>query len=131
MKLLRKTNLIKYFYFSYYIEQTTAAAGSAVPDVPYFNIERANSENGFGKAKVVWQPNYSGVPGSHFYVEHRKKGKSTYESSKAQISDDTIEVGGLDPDEEYEFRVVSVDGNFETPSAVQRFDTTGGGLFES
>lgn len=114
-------------FFSYYIEQTTAAAGSAVPDVPYFNIERGNSENGYGKAKLVWQPNYSGVPGSHFYVQYRKKGKPDFESSKAQISDDTIEVGGLDPDEEYEFRVVSVDGNYETPSAVQRFDTTGGG----
>lgn len=48
-------------------------------------------------------------------------------NSNVQISDDTIEVGGLEPDEEYEFRVVSVDGNHETASAVQRFDTTGGG----
>lgn len=100
---------------------------SAVPDKPSLYIERVQTDNGNGKAKVTWVPNVSGTPGSHFYVEYRKVGKPSYEKTEPQTNLDNIEVGGLDPDTEYEFRVVSVDGTFETPSSPQRFDTSGGG----
>ena len=125
MKPPRKLNTL---FFSYYIEQTTGASGSVIPDVPLFNIDRAYSENGgYGKANVTWKPNYSGTPGSHFFVQHRKKGESQYLNSEPQINDDTIVVGSLEPDEEYEFRVVSVDGELETASASQLFIPSGGG----
>ena len=68
-----------------------------------------------------------GVPGSHFYVEYRKVGMPSYEKSEPQTNFDNTEVGGLEPNTEYEFRVVSVDGSYETPSLPARFDTSGGG----
>ena len=125
-----KSNIVRNFtqFFSYYVEQTTGASGSVIPDIPYFSIDRADSENGgYGKAKVTWKPNFTGTPGSHFFVQHRKKGESQYLNSEPQINDDTIVVGSLEPNEEYEFRVVSVDGDLETASTSQFFDASGGG----
>lgn len=116
-----------FFTFSYYIEQTSATALSAKPDVPNFGIDRAESENGFGKAKVIWRPNYAGTPGSHFYVQYRKKGEPTFLKTEPQINEDHIIVGSLEPNEQYEFRVVSVDGDYDIPSAIQQFDASGGG----
>lgn len=118
--------------FSYYIEQTTSAlgVGSSVPDKPSLYIESVPTDNGYGKAKVTWVPNVSGTPGSHFYAEYRKVGKPSWEKTPPQTSFDNIEVGALEPNTEYEFRVVSVDGSYETPSAAQRFDTSAGGELE-
>jgi neuronal cell adhesion molecule len=114
--------------FSYYIEQTTGlGGGGVVPDAPFFNIDRVPSENGLGKAKVTWIPNYSGTPGSHFLVEYRKKGMPSFERTNPQINEDNVEISGLEPNEDYEFRVVSVDGVNETPSAIQSFETKDGG----
>jgi hypothetical protein len=76
---------------------------------------------------VQWKPNYAGTPGSHFFVIYRKEGEPNWEKTDAQINDDTIVVGSLEPDEKYEFRVVSVDGTYETESASQTFDASGGG----
>jgi neuronal cell adhesion molecule len=123
------TKFTRNIFFSYYIEQTSAAAGSAVPEIPNFAIEKSESENGFGKAKVTWRPNYAGTPGSHFFVQYRKKGEPTFLKTEPQINEDHIIVGSLEPNEEYEFRVVSVDGDFETASAVQQFDASSEGEF--
>lgn len=117
-------------FFSYYIEQTTGAAGSVQPDKPAFNIQHSESENGFGKAKVQWRPNYGGTPGSHFYVKYRKNGEPNFEKTEPQINDDTIVVGSLEPNQEYEFRVVSVDGEYEVESEPQKFDASGGGKID-
>jgi neuronal cell adhesion molecule len=115
---------------SYYIEQTTgSAAGGAIPDRPYFNIDTQPSENGFGKAKVTWIPNFSGTPGSHFYVQYREKGAPSFTVMDAPINEDNVEISGLEPNQEYEFRVVSVDGQHETPSAIKGFDTNDSGRF--
>lgn len=116
------------FLFSYYIEQTTGANGSVVPDVPNFSIESFDPENdGYGKAKITWKPVYDGNPGSHFYVQYRKKGEPKFLISEPETDNDTIIVGSLESHEEYEFQVVSVDGNLHTASASQFFDATGGG----
>jgi neuronal cell adhesion molecule len=115
--------------FSYYIEQTTGAEGFVRPEKPNFNVEKVESENGYGKAKVHWKPNYAGTPGSHFYVKYRKIGEPTFQTTPNKINDDTIEVPSLEPDEKYEIRVVSVDGNFETESASQTFYSSVGGKF--
>lgn len=130
-KSVRETILTLILFSSYYIEQTTASTASAVaPDVPYFKIDPLQSDNGFGKVKVTWEPNTAGTPGSHFYVKYRIKHKPLFESTPPQINEDNIEIGGLEANQEYEFRVVAVDGNFETPSAIQVFDTSGGGKFQ-
>lgn len=116
-------------FSSYYIEQTTAPTGSlySAPEVPDFEIERASTDNGLGKAKVTWHPNFSGTPGSHFYVQYRRIGEQAFLRTPDQTAEDHVEVGGLDSNKEYEFRVVSVDGNFETPSRSKHFYTSGGG----
>lgn len=61
--------------------------------MPYFGIDKANSDNGFGKARVTWRPNYAGKPGSHFYVQYRKVGEPSYLPTDPQISEDHVEVG--------------------------------------
>lgn len=99
---------------------------SSKPDTPNLHIEKVTTDNGYGRAKVTWVPNTSGTPGSHFFVEYRKVGKPSFEKTNPQTNLDNIEVS-LDPNQEYEIRVVSVDGTFETPSKLQRFDTSGGG----
>ena len=43
--------------------------------------------------------------------------------SEEQLNENSVVVQGLDPGHVYEFRVVAVDGRFETPSAVQDIHT--------
>jgi neuronal cell adhesion molecule len=62
-------------------------------------------------------------------VQYRKKGEPTFLKTEPQINEDHIIVGSLEPNEEYEFRVVSVDGDYETASAVQQFDASSEGEF--
>lgn len=114
--------------FRYYIEQKTAPAGSAIPDKPSFNIEKQPNENnnGYDKVKVTWNPNYHGNPGSHFYVQYRKEGESQFQNEKEQISEDSYVIAGLEPNENYEFRVVSVDGEHQMPSNSQIISTSDG-----
>ena len=39
-----------------------------------------------------------------------------FNSSKEVLNEDSIVIEGLDPDNTYDFRVVAVDGDYETPS---------------
>lgn len=107
--------------FSFSIEATTAS-GSYVPDIADLEVKLVNSNNGYRKVKVTWKPNYTGTPGSHFYAQYREVGKPNFQSTHPQISDDVIEVDRLDANTKYEFRVVSVDGSYETPSSITYFD---------
>ena len=43
--------------------------------------------------------------------------------SEEQLNENSVVVQGLDPGQTYEFRVVAVDGRFETPSSVQDIHT--------
>jgi neuronal cell adhesion protein len=118
------------FFFSYYIEATTGAVGilGPKPDIPSFEHVALPSENGYSKVKINWRPNLAGNPGSHFYVKYREEGESNYEKSEARINEDFAEVGGLDSDKVYEFRVVSVDGDEETESASKLIEGSSGKL---
>lgn len=101
------------------------------PDVPQFGWDRLPSDNGLAKIKVTWYPNKEGgKPGSHFFVKHRIKGESQWVFTDPEIIDDTTVVRGLQPDTNYEFRVVSVDGSFHTESGSQDVDTYGTGEAE-
>lgn len=102
-------------FSSYFIEKTSGAAGSVHPDIPTFEIERYKS------AKIQWKPNYAGASGTHFFVKYRKKGDLDFKKTDPQINDDTIIVGSLETNKEYEFKVVSVDGKYETESASKIF----------
>ena len=111
-------------FLSYYIEQTTGlgVGGGGPPDTPFFIIEKVQSESQLGAAKVTWIPNLAGTPGSHFIVEYRKQGEPSYLRTNPQINEDNVEISGLET-ANYEFRVISVDGENETPSVSQLFET--------
>jgi neuronal cell adhesion molecule len=117
---------------SYYIEETTLPKEALVvsaPDPPTLNVDIMPTDNGFAKAVVHWVPNLSGNhPGSHFYVQYRKNGETPFKNEHI-FNQEFDEIGGLDADTNYEFRVVSVDGKFETASPWKTVQTPGSGKY--
>lgn len=63
-------------------------------------------------------PQIQGNPGSHFYVQYRKDMETQFLSSDEELNEDSIVVRGLEPDFTYDFRVVAVDGDQQTPSEI-------------
>lgn len=112
-----KTSL-NFFISSVYIEHTTADR-STLPDVADFVVNRTRSFSGQDEAKIAWKPNYNGTPGSHFYAHFRIRGEPTFQTTKSEIIKNYIIVSSLEPNKEYEFRVVSVDRGFERPSETK------------
>lgn len=100
------------------------------PDVPQFAWERLPTDNGYANVKIVWLPNLDGKPGSHFFAKYRIKGESEWLKSDPQLQDDYLIVRALEPDSNYEFVVVAVDGDYLTESAPQEVDTYGIGMYD-
>ena len=101
------------------------------------------------RIKVTWQPNWDGSPGSHFYVMYRyaqinestkycsiekiylmnyynilvgrNENVTQWIKTENQLNENFIVVRGLEPNHTYLFRVVAVDGQFQTPSRIQYF----------
>ncbi len=69
--------------------------------------------------KVIWHPNLDGRPGSHFYVQFRRKGENIYERSIDEFDENFVYLRGLDPNQLYQVRVVAVDGEYSTESAAE------------
>ena len=69
--------------------------------------------------KIVWHPNVDGHPGSHFFVQFRRKGETIYEKSPDEYDESFIILRGLDPNQLYELRVVAVDGDYVTESDAE------------
>lgn len=79
----------------------------------------------YNKVKIDWKPYVAGGnPGSHFYVQYREVGQPSFTNTDATINEESVEIGALNAESDYEFRVVSVDGKDETPSEVQRIRTS-------
>lgn len=94
-------------------------SGLAVPpEAPSFGWERLPSDNGYANIKVIWHPNLE-RPGSHFFAKYRIKGQSEWLKSDAQTQEDNLVVRALELDSNYEFAVVSVDGEYTSESLVQ------------
>lgn len=111
---------------SYFIEAKTAGGSPLPPDVPQFGWDRLPSDNGLANIQVTWYPNNDGgKPGSHFFVKYKLKGESQWRISEPEIINDRTTIRGLQPDMNYEFRVVSVDGEHLTESGTQDVDTYG------
>lgn len=87
------------------------------------------SENGYVPVRVNWMPNVNGRPGSHFFVKYRIKGETTWLNSDQEFNNDYIIIPGLQPDTEYEFAAISVDGDHLTESNVQEVITVGVGKY--
>ncbi|XP_040174803.1 neuroglian isoform X1 [Anopheles arabiensis] len=109
----------------FYIERATSSGLGLPPDVPNFYWENIRSENGLANIKVVWQPALGGKAGSHFYVKYRVKDESSWQTTDPELYENYLVVHGINPDHLYEFRVVSVDGEYQTESATQEVDTYG------
>lgn len=118
------TNFLS-IYFSYFIEQKTLSGLSVEPDTPDFTWESLPSENGYANIKVNWMPNLRGKPGSHFFAKYRIKGETTWLQSDNILEDDYVIVRGLEPDQNYEFVVASVDGEFLKESYAKEVSTSG------
>lgn len=109
-----------------FVEKKTLPGGVFKPSVPSFNWEQLPSDNGFARFKINWQPSVEdGHPGSHFFTKYRVAGDNEWIQTKEELKDDFQIVRGLDPETAYEFRVVSVDGQFMEESETQKIDTNG------
>jgi len=101
----------------YFIEESTRVDDDAVPDKPSLQWLRLPDEEGKSGIRVTWIPNIeNNRPGSHFYVQYRRRGETQLESTPMEEENDFIIVRGLEPTATYEVRVVSVDGKHQTPS---------------
>ncbi|KAH9364500.1 hypothetical protein HPB48_018690 [Haemaphysalis longicornis] len=77
-----------------------------------------------GMLQVTWLPATEGYPGTNFYVQYRRKGDETWETTMLEEYEDNTVVHGLEK-AVYEFRVIAVDGKHEQPSKVLEVDTGG------
>lgn len=83
-------------------------------------------DNGAPAIKIVWHPNVDGQPGSHFFVQYRRKGETIYEKSEDEFDENFIIVRGLEPNQLYEIRVVVVDGEYFTESDAEEVEMYAG-----
>ncbi|CAG0901644.1 unnamed protein product, partial [Darwinula stevensoni] len=105
----------------YFIEVFTNEDGESQPDPPTFTWEHLASDGGLASIRVYWIPNTDGEPGSHFFIQYRKRGESLYLETEKEYYEDFIDMKGLEPGKVYEIRVVSVDGKsfaFSDPDEV-------------
>ncbi|XP_013792636.2 neuroglian-like [Limulus polyphemus] len=109
----------------YYIEASTSEEAESAPDMPEFIWSRLPDEEGKAGVEVTWVPAVEGHPGSHFYVQYKRKGENQWESTVMEETQDTLAVKGLERSTLYEMRVVAVDGRFQTPSKVEEIETGG------
>lgn len=116
------------FFSRYYIEQKTGSSESAVPGKPQFDIVKETSENSNEKVKITWRPNVNSNPGSHFFVQYRQQGESNFQEGEHVLNANDSYILALEPNKNFEIRVVSVDGINTTPSESQMYSTTYGGL---
>jgi len=109
----------------YYTECDTNPQAREAPSMPNFKYTYLQSDqvNQLPRIKVTWQPFVDGNPGSHFYVQYRKLKETTWLKTEDQLNENSIVVKGLEPGHTYQFRVVAVDGMYQTPSRIQDVHT--------
>jgi len=107
----------------YYTECDTNPQARQPPSMPNFRYTHLTAQNQMSRIKVTWQPYVDGNPGSHFYVQYKKERETQWVKTEDQLNENSIVVKGLDPGTVYSFRVVAVDGEFQTPSWVQSVNT--------
>ncbi|XP_067118775.1 LOW QUALITY PROTEIN: neuroglian-like [Centruroides vittatus] len=107
----------------YFIELKTNKESDIPPDAPNFKWYNLPDEEGKAGVLVTWMPAVEGRPGSHFYVQYRRKGENQWESTPPEEIKDTTVVRGLELGTLYEMRVVSVDGTYHVPSKIEEIDT--------
>ena len=108
----------------YWEECDTNFEATEAPSVPKFKYFAMNPDSKKkARLKITWVPNIEFNPGSHFYVQYKKSEDIHYFSTDEELNEDSIVVTNLEPDHTYDFRVVAVDGVFETPSEARQIYT--------
>ncbi|XP_077545441.1 neuroglian-like isoform X1 [Haemaphysalis longicornis] len=107
----------------YFVEARTGDPSDRLPDVPDFTWVLLPGGKDKEEVQVTWLPAIKGHPGSHFYVQYRRKGDETWEASMEEEYEDKTIVHGLEKGALYEMRVVAVDGKHERPSVIKEVDT--------
>nr|XP_037271321.1 neuroglian-like [Rhipicephalus microplus] len=108
-----------------FIELETADESERVPDMPDFTWAYLPDRDGHAAVQVTWLPAMAGHPGSHFYVQYRRKGDETWETTMVEKNEDNILVKGLETGALYEMRVIAVDGKHQRPSRTEEVETGG------
>jgi hypothetical protein len=108
-----------------FIEESTFKSVAGGLDKPRFRWNQLPSENGNAQIRVEWIPKLGGGenarPGSHFFVQYKLYGHTTFEKTDDEKYENHIIVRGLTPGQTYVFRVVSVDGDlneFSDPEEI-------------
>ncbi|XP_017465423.1 PREDICTED: neuroglian-like [Rhagoletis zephyria] len=112
----------------FFIELETKGDDAAgIPDKPIFDVNHVRGNDGTDHVKITWYPNSSKVPGSNFYVQYRLKGTNTFFSTPRDENQEStiVYISGLDSEKTYEFRIVAVDGKYETPSELKEITPSG------
>ncbi|KAH9364492.1 hypothetical protein HPB48_000484 [Haemaphysalis longicornis] len=107
----------------YFVEARTGDPSDRLPDVPDFTWVLLPGGKDKEEVQVTWLPAIKGHPGSHFYVQYRRKGDETWETSMEEEYEDKTIVHGLEKGALYEMRVVAVDSKHERPSVIKEVDT--------
>ena len=123
---LNETNWCLPLFDSYYIERNTRNGNAYPPDKPQFTWNQVTLDNGMPAIKVVWHPNVDGQPGSHFFVQYRRKGETIYIKSEDEFDENFIILRGLEPNQLYEICAVVVDGDYFTESDPEEVEMYAG-----
>ncbi|XP_015921139.1 neuroglian [Parasteatoda tepidariorum] len=108
-----------------YIEVETKDNVARHPDEPHFVWSHLPDVDGKAGVRVIWVPAVEGHPGSFFFVRYKKKDDTAWESTLPEKNQDSILVTGLELGSLYEMQVVAVDGEYQTPSKIEEFETGG------
>lgn len=114
------------------MESKTKSKGAFQPDPPTFTWELSPTKNDEQKIDiiVIWMPKVDGVPGSHFFVKYRIKGRADWNTTHVIFYEDFKKISSLLKNNVYELSVVSVDGEYLAESEVQEISTiTKNGVF--
>merc|ERR1712071_327297 len=115
----------------YYIETSTRNGQPSPPDKPQFTWFSMQTEEKMPALKIVWHPNFADhkQPGSHFYVQYRRIGETIWENSVHELSENFIILRGLETNQLYEIRVVSVDGDYSVASDAEEIELIADGPY--
>ncbi|XP_076060460.1 neuroglian isoform X2 [Oratosquilla oratoria] len=106
----------------FFIERVTRKTGPTPPGRPSFVWQHVSTHNGMQAIKVTWIPDTENNPGSHFFVEYKLYGESTFLQSDDELYEDYIILRGLEPGRTYSVRVVAVEGDYLVHSDVEEID---------
>ncbi|XP_067119925.1 neuroglian-like isoform X2 [Centruroides vittatus] len=113
----------------YFIETKTNKKAESAPDVPDLVWSRLPDVGGKAGIRVTWVPAVDGHPGSHFFVQYKKKGDTQWESTAIEENQDSVTIHGLELGSLYELKVIAVDGGFQTASKIEEIETGGLGIY--